>query len=125
MHREAKRHAVDQVGVRGALQDVPQGVLAAQDDFKRQVFLDTGYQKPKIGKALGIDEMGLVDEQECQLLILFEAGKDLKQHAVLAHLGFFSELGEDEPKEAVGPDGGISANLRNWVGGSILKEFCL
>jgi len=105
MQKEAKGGSVDQVGVRGALQDVPQGLLAAEDNFKRQVFFDAGYEKPQIGQALGIDEMGLVDEQECELFILFEAGKDLKQHAVFAHFGFFTELGEDEPQEAVGPDG--------------------
>jgi len=71
-----------------ALQDVPQGLLAAEDNFKRQVFFDAGYEKPQIGQALGSMSMGLVDEQECELFILFEAGKDLKQHASLPILGF-------------------------------------
>jgi len=92
--------------VGGALEDVPEGLLAAEDDFKHQVFFDAGYQEPQIGQAVGIDEMGLVDEQQSEFFGLFEAGQDLKQHAVLAHFGFFSELGEDEPQEAVGPDGG-------------------
>ena len=106
VEREPHGDPMNQVGVRGALQDVPEGFLAAQDDFKRYFLLDGGYEKPKIGQGLRINQMGLVDDEKHALLVLLDAGEDLKEHPVLAHLGFFPEPRDDKPQEGVGADGG-------------------
>jgi len=64
----------DQVGVRGALQDVPQG------SWPQRIILSARSSSMQDTRSLrssgsGIDEMGLVDEQECELFILLRRAR--------------------------------------------------
>lgn len=105
MQGKAQGNAVDQVGVRGTFEDIPEAFLAAQDDFERYLFIDGGDQQAQVGQGLGINQMGLIDDQQGAFFVLFDALEDLQQHAVLSHPGSFAEFGDNKPEKGVGLDG--------------------
>lgn len=85
-----------------AFEDLAQAMLAAQEDFEGDVLIDGRDQDPEIGKGFGIDQMGFVDDEEGGFFALVDTIEKLQEHAVFAHFGFFTELGNDESEKGVG-----------------------
>lgn len=96
---------VDEIAEGSAGKESGEGFLAAENDFYGEVRVGRrAHKEAKICQRLGIDEVGLVNDEYRREVRILGAIEDLKEEIVLAPPWDFSEPSHDEAKQGARRD---------------------
>ena len=89
----------------GSREFLAEGFLTAQEDLQTRAFLESrAHKEPQIGERLRRKEVGLIDQQDCGVVVRLDSLEDLEEETLLAAPGLLAQARDEESQDAVGTD---------------------